>query len=267
MDAREAYRAGDLTAALEGMNTEVRNNPTDQSRRGFLAELLCLSGNLERADIHLDTLGDQDSQAAPHIAVIRQLARAEQARRQFFGEGRVPEFIGAPTDVLKLHLEASLLLREGDAEAAAKKLAEAEEQRPKVSGVCDGEPFDDLRDLDDTTASFLEVLTSTGKYFWIPMERLIHVEFREPKRPRDLMWRQAAMEVRDGPDGEVYIPAIYPDPDGSNSDAAKLGKVTEWIGGDDGSPVRGVGQRTLLVGSDARPIMELQQLSVEAPAS
>ena len=56
-------------------------------------------------------------------------------------------------------------------------LGRAEEQRVKLTGACDEQPFDDLRDVDELTSSFFEVLTSTGKYYWIPLERVESVEF------------------------------------------------------------------------------------------
>ena len=74
-------------------------------------------------------------------------------------------------------------------------LRQAEETRPKVRGVCDGKPFDDFRDLDDLTAAVFEVLTSTGKYYWIPVERVELIELRPVERVRDLLWRRARMVV------------------------------------------------------------------------
>src|SRR5439155_19980783 len=168
----------------------------------FLAELSCLVGDLERADRQLDMLGELDPQAALGVSLFRQLVRAEQARQQFFAEGRIPEVVAEPGPVIKLHLEASVLLRTGDAAGATKLLTQAEEQRPKVKGTSDGKAFDDFRDLDDLTAPFFEVLTSTGKYYWIPIERVELVEFRPVQRLRDLIWRRARMVVHDGPDGE-----------------------------------------------------------------
>ena len=53
------------------------------------------------------------------------------------------------------------------------------------------------------------MLTTTGKYFWIPTERVLSAEFHPPKRPRDLIWRRVSMSVAEGPDGDVYIPVIY----------------------------------------------------------
>jgi len=53
------------------------------------------------------------------------------------------------------------------------------------SGETPSGPFDDLRDADDIMGGTFEVLTTTGKYFWIPMERIVTATFHPPKRPRD----------------------------------------------------------------------------------
>src|SRR5439155_1325758 len=135
-----------------------------------------------------------------------------------------------------------------------------EGQRPRVRGTCDGQPFTDLRDLDDLTAPVFEVLTSTGKYYWIPVERVELVEFRPPARPRDLLWQRARMVVRGGPDGEVYLPTLYSGTHAESDNGLRLGRATEWRGGD-GAPVRGVGRRTFLVGDDTCPILELKELT------
>jgi type VI secretion system protein ImpE len=194
------------------------------------------------------------------VALFRQLIRGEQARRQFFNDGRAPELLDAAPEHLQLHIEASILLRDGKKAEAAEVLARAEEARPQVKGKLDGRAFEDMRDLDDLTASFFEVITSNGKYYLIPMERVAAVEFRAPQRPRDLIWRPAQMSVVDGPDGEVFLPTIYVAPPGSSVDAAGLlGRSTDWVGGD-GAPVRGIGQRTFLVGDESVPILQLGKL-------
>ena len=110
----ELFTAGDLTGAVVTLTDEVKRNPTDQQSRGLLAECLCLAGDLERADKQLDVLTNQDMEAAPALAMFRQVIRAELARREFYAEGRVPEFLDEPTPLLRKHLEASILLRDGE---------------------------------------------------------------------------------------------------------------------------------------------------------
>ena len=261
--AHQHFEAGDIQAAIEAQNAEVKAHPADVDRRGFLAELLCFAGNLDRADLMLDTVFKQAPASAPSIALFRQVIRAEQARRQYFAEGRVPEFLTEPDDHIRHYLEATIALREGNMAEALAAVTQAEEARPAVHGKHNGKPFEDLRDVDDLTAGFFEVLTSTGKYYWVPMERVEYCEFRDVERPRDLIWRRAHMIVAGGPDGEVYLPGIYCQvgTEGADlwDDRARLGRVTDWIGGD-GAPVRGIGQRTLLVGDEAVPLLELGTL-------
>lgn len=256
MSAHQRYQAGDLAGAVAEAVEEVKRNPTDPDRRGLLCEFLAFAGELDRADAQLDALSHQSPEIALGVSLLRQLVRAETARRQFFAEGRLPEFLDPPPEHVRLALEASIDVREGRPAEAAERLTRAEELRPRTPGVADGQAFDDLRDLDDQTAGVFEVLTSNGKYYWVPIDRVDLLEFRTPERPRDLLWRRARLVVRDGPDGEVYLPTIYAATRVEGDDPLKLGRATDWRGGD-ASPVRGLGQRTLLVGDEARPLLEL----------
>ena len=264
MTAKECYQAGDLTGAAAAATEEVKQRPTDVARRLFLAELLCFTGELERADKQLDALGHQDPQTAMVVAMLRQLVRAEQARRDFFAEGRLPEFLEPPPAYLRLHLEASIRLREGRPDEAARLLDDAEQQRPHCAGTAGDAAFDDFRDIDDLTAPLLEVLTSTGKYYWIPVQRVELIEMRPPERPRDLLWRRAHVIVHGGPDGEVFLPSLYAGSSAEADDRLRLGHLTDWRGGD-GSPNRGAGQRMFLVGEEAQGIMELETIAFTNP--
>ncbi len=264
MSTGDLYRAGKLKEAVAAALEEVRSHPTDSGRRLFLSELLCFTGELERADNQLDALGHGDPQIMPWIVEFRQLIRAEQARRDFFALGRPPEFLTRPEGAVKLLLEASIRLREGALQEAALLLDQAEDSRPRVSGTCDGRPFHDLRDLDDQTSCILEVLTTNGTYYWVPIAQVESIEFHEPARSRDLFWRRTHLIVRDGPDGEVYFPVIYPGATDQSDDLIRLGRQTDWRGGD-ATPVRGIGQRIFLVGDEARPILELKTITFQLP--
>ncbi len=262
MSASELIHAGKLKEATAAALDEVRTHPTDAGRRLLLAELLCFGGEFERADNHLDAMGQSDPQTMPWILTFRQLIRAAQARQDFFEAGRLPEFLAKPEGPVSLLLEASILVRDRALPEAAQLLDQAEASRPKPSGTCDGQSFHDFRDLDDQTSCVLEVLTSNGTYYWIPMAQIESIEFHEPTRSRDLIWRRTHLIVNDGPDGEVYVPVLYPGAAAEPDDLIRLGRSTDWRGGD-ASPVRGVGQRTFLVGDEARSIMELKTITFE----
>lgn len=260
--AHEHFQAGRLQEAISAALAEVKREPANIERRGLLAELLCFDRQWERADKQIDTLGHQDPEAIVGLSLIRQLIRAEVSRGECFEQGRPPELLAEPTPWLQKSLESLAALREGDAAAAAQLAQEAEQLRPAVSGTRDETAFDDFRDLDDMTAGIFEVLTSTGKYYWIPIERVQTIEFHPPKRPRDLLWRQAEMSVDDGPYGDVYLPATYFSTDEAD-DQLRLGRGTDWTGGD-GQPMRGRGQRMYLVGDEATSIMQITNLEFSA---
>ncbi len=257
------FRAGRLSEATEAAGAAVRKAPTDLGARVLLAEMLLAGGNLERADVILDAASEADPAAAVVIAEFRQLLRAEMARRQLRRDGRVPEFLGEPGDAERATLAALVALRAGDIAEAARGAATAEAARPRATGLVEGKPIDDFRDADDLSAGFFEVLTTTGKYFWIPTERVESLQFHPPKRPRDLIWRRASMSVQSGPDGEIYLPTTYASEEAELSDALRLGRETAWRELAPGL-VRGIGQRVFLAGDDAVGIMDLTEVSFAA---
>ncbi|MPZ34200.1 MAG: tetratricopeptide repeat protein [Rhodospirillales bacterium] len=265
-EAGRLFREGNLADALTAANAAVRRAPTDIGARVLLAELLAFSGNIERADVVLDACADLDPTAAIVVAEFRQLLRGELARRQLFSDGRVPEFLGEPTAAQRSSLAAIVALRNGDSAEAARLAAEAEEARPHPTGTVRDAAFNDMRDADDLLASCFEVITTTGKYFWIPPERVLLLEFHAAKRPRDLFWRRATMQVADGPDGEVYLPALYPPTTGTAAamtDALRLGRATDWRQAGDGGPTLGLGAVTILVGEDALTWLEMDKVSFQ----
>lgn len=252
-EAGRLFREGRLAEATQAAGAEVRRSPASTGARLLLADLLLLGGSLERADAVLAAAEAVDPQAALPVAEFRQLLRAATARQQVLREGRLPEFLGEPTAAQRLSLEALIALRNGDGAAAAVAVHEAEAARPAVAGEVDGSSFEDLRDADDLWGGNFEVLTMTGKYFWIPIERVESVAFQSPKRPRDLAWRRCTMTVRGGPDGDVFVPALY-DAEGEQADTLRLGRETLWS---EAEPVRGAGQRIFLVGDEGLSVQQL----------
>ncbi|MCI0365252.1 MAG: hypothetical protein L0Y44_02405 [Phycisphaerales bacterium] len=262
MTVKEHYKAGRLSEALASATQEVKQNPSDVTKRRLLCEMLCFAGDLDRADVQLDAIAQMDSTTALDVSLFRQLLRGEQARRQFYDEGRVPEFLDTPTANLQIRLQASIALRDGRPDEAAKLLGQAELERARIAGVCNGEPFDDFRDMDDLTASFFEVLTSNGKYYWVPFEKVDVIEFEAAQRPRDLLWRAAHLVVHGGPDGQVFVPVLYAGSHANDDELVRLGRITDWRQ-TAGPIVRGCGQRSFLVGDGDRSILELTKIEFQ----
>ena len=262
MKSIELFKNGQLDEAIEAAVNSVKNAPTDIKARSAFAELLCFAGDLERADKQLDAMGHVDPGAMVGVSMFRHLVRAEKARFEFYTESRVPEFIQQPSEELQLRLAAHIALRSGDVAEAGEKLAEAERLRKAVSGTCNDQKFDDLRDLDDLLGSVLEVLTSNGKYYWVPFELITSISFDEIEFTRDLLWRPMEIEVTGDLEGRVYAPAMYYGSKDSSDAKVRVGQATDWDDSKEGM-VFGVGQKMLLAGEEAHPFLQVTNIRIE----
>ncbi len=192
--------------------------------------------------------------------LVRQLIRGEILREQVFAEGRPPELVGELPKAATIQLEVCAALRAGQAAEAAELVEQAASVRVPSPLVFNGKNVDDFRDLDDRIAEVLEVITTTGKYYWVPWASLRQLEFSKPERPLDLIWRKAVIDVQNGPEGEVFIPVRYPGPNGEGwDDQLRLGRATSWHGGES-SVVTGLGQKMYLVGDEAQSAMDIDSI-------
>jgi type VI secretion system protein ImpE len=258
--SEELFRDGKLRDAIAAQTAAVRSAPADVNRRWFLVELLCFAEEWDRGDQLLDIISTQAEGMAAAVLRFRGLLRGEQTRRQVMREGRAPQMIGRSAATLQPVVEALLSLREHDAEAAAAKLAEAAAQAPPVAGTRDGtQSFDTFQDVDDVCARLVEFITEGGDYHWVSVGDVSLLEVQPLQRPRDLIWRPSRIEVRDGPAGDVYLPALYVSEGPDIDDAIRLGRRTDWRE-TQGGLVRGMGQRTFLVGDEDVPIHELRRV-------
>ncbi|ASG25151.1 type VI secretion system accessory protein TagJ [Nitrospirillum viridazoti] len=254
-----ALEAGDLFGALSAATAHVQKAPTDTGARYLLAEILCVAGQLERADNQLSVVLNQDPGSMVPVSLLRQLIRAETARQDWYREGRPPEFLTDITAAARLHLEAGVKARAGDGQGAAATLAEAETLRRATTGQHKGAAFADFRDLDDTCGGLLEMLSADGKYFWVGADEVLGLDFAPPKRLSDLIWRPVRLTLRDGTAGSLYMPMIYA---GAGTDGLtdqhRLGRLTDWV--DRHGAILGRGQRCFLLGDDAVGAADLTSL-------
>lgn len=251
-------KEGNLTAALADATAAVKSNPTDTAARGLLAELLCLAGEFERADTHFGLIATQDPGSAVGISLLRRLVRAETARGDWHRAGRLPEVLGESRMDLRPYIEAGIALREGEGDRAARLLEAAETHRSPRAGLCNGREIDDFRDLDDSCGGFLEVLTGAGDYRWVALDAIRSIQLEPPRRPRDLIWREAELELTDETQGTVFLPTVYAGVT-ADMDAYRLGQASEWLETTSGL-VRGKGQRCFLAGDDSLGALELVTL-------
>lgn len=235
-DLSALLREAKLDEARAAAAAAVRAKPADAAARVDFAELLILFGEWDKADAQADLAGTYDTSRAVGLALLRQLIRAAAWRDETFRERRPPDLVTEPD----AHLAAALARLAG---------AQPPEDAPDLSATIDGAAAAPFRDLDDRTAGVLEVLTGNGRYLWVPLAHVASLRPARPERLRDLVWRPAEISVRGGPEGTVYVPALYPFAPGEGSPAQRLGRETDWIEAADGA-VRGIGQRCFLAGDD-----------------
>jgi len=259
--AGDALRAGDIAGALAAATAAVKAKPTDADARWLMAELLLINGEAERADRMLDAAALHEPN--PAVLEFRKLLRAEVLRNQVLREGREPKYQGGDaTPAQKAALQARMLLRLGDVAGSMAAAAEIETVRERAPGRlenADGSNsvhFDDLRDADDLLSAEFEVLTTAGDHLLVPVSRVRSLEFDAPRRTRDLIWRRCSIDLKDGTEGVVYLPAIYVSPAPETDGGLLLGRSTEWTDPETG-PVRGRGPRKLLAGEELVPFTSL----------
>jgi type VI secretion system protein ImpE len=258
-DAREMLKQGQLSNAIQQLTQDLKAKPTDVAARIFLFELLCFSGDLERAGKQLDIVGHQSLEMQVGTGIYQQILAAEKTRRTVFMEGTLPSFLTPPTENLNLYLEALKLIREHEAAKARSSLEKAISAQPVLVGQADGKPFEGFMDADPFLGPFLELIAA-DRYSWLPYEEIRHIELKKPVYLRDMIWQQAKIEARAGDVGEVFLPVLYPGTHTCENEVIKLGRMTDWI--DVGENlVRGVGQRLFLIDGTERAMLEISEIT------
>ncbi len=251
--------AGDLSAAIAKTIDDVKQRPTDLALRTLLFELLCIHGDLDRAEKHLDVVSQQDEKTEWAVQVYRNILAAERNRRRLWSEGLAPEFLFDPPGYVQHHLQAINRLREGNAAEAATLLNESVQQRGEVVARRGDGPAAVFQDCDDVLAPVLELIILRD-YLWVPMEQVKELEVSVPERLRDLIWAPVRLELHDGSQRRGYMPVLYPGTHQQADDQVKLGRKTDWRETGSPGPMLGVGQKMFLHGDDAISLLDLREV-------
>ena len=261
MSASELFKAGQLKEAIEAQTKEVKANPTDPGRRLFLFELLAFAGDLDRARLQIEAVRYDDPARDTSVQLYRRLLDSEAARRATFNDSKAIAFLTEIPFHVRMRMDAVRnflpLHRVVD---AANLLNGARNATPNLKVVLNGTTYDGLHDADDLFGTVIEVMTN-GLYYWVPLELVVSLAMNDPKAPRDLLWIPARIELTDGQNGEVFLPALYPGSHLHPDDAVKLGRSTDWKSVENG-PVLGIGQKTYLAGEETFGLLDWRELKV-----
>jgi type VI secretion system protein ImpE len=260
MDAKQLFDSGHLQAAISQLTADVKASPRDLRNRIFLFELLCFTGDWQRAERQLDAVAQVSGDATVElgIEVYRGILRAEASRRQLFqGESRQPKFLSEPPPYTALHLKALTEIIEQHFDQAETSLKESSALRKNLQGQIDDTHFDDFKDGDDLIAPFLEVIVRAD-YLWLALEDIVRLEIPPPRTLRDLLWIPGKVELREQQTIDVFIPVQYYGSSDHAENPVKLGRMTVWENVGEETNL-GKGQRTFLIDGDERSLLEIRK--------
>jgi type VI secretion system protein ImpE len=260
-DAEAALRAGDARGALQHLTAAVRAKPADPSLRIFLAQLLCVLGQWERAHTQLNVLADLDAETVPMRETVGHAIRCELMRAQVFAGKRTPMVFGQPDEWLALLVESLLQHGSGQPALAEDLAARAFEAAPAVSGRIDGTPFEWIADADSRLGPVLEACVN-GRYYWVPFSRLATVVFDAPEDLRDCVWMPALLTFSNGGETVALIPTRYPGSESSADAAICLARKTEWKAAG-AERWEGLGQRVLATDAGEHDLMAVRTIELD----
>ncbi len=232
MTARELFNAGQVREAEKSLAAYLRDHPTDTTQRTFLFELLCFSGQYDRAEKHLGILAEGSKNTQLGAVLYYSALHAEKTRHELFRTEQYPTTVAG--------------------------------QSPR--GKLNGKPFESITDADPQIGSRLEVFAA-GAYLWIPFEHITSIVIPPPQRLRDTLWAPAMVLAGpsfEGADlGEVLLPCIYPFSWKDSNEAVWLGRTTEWCV-DEKNREYPIGQKMLLVDGEEIPLLEIRSIEFES---
>jgi type VI secretion system protein ImpE len=248
-----------LAEELANLQQSIRGDAANAKLRIHLFQLLCVTGQWQRALSQLQLCAQMDVKSLPMAQTYREAIRMELFRAEVFAGKRTPQVMGQPPKWIGPLLEALKMDAAGDAKAAASLRSQAlDEAEPRACTV-DGKSCEWLCDGDVRIGPTIEIIAN-GQYYWLPFESCQGIAIEAPVDMRDLVW--AAGEVMLPNEGRipVLIPARYPGTEAQEIDALRLSKTTEWLAAGEDAWT-GTGQKTLMSDLGEHPLLETRLIT------
>ena len=213
---------GKLSESLSRCAELLQDEPMNFDIRSLFVELLCINGELERADKQLDFMVQKKPEFAVGAVNLRHLIRAQQSRLDFYQGKGIPQLFHESDDLDKLFLQMHVAQLEGDIAGAVERSTELESLR--INNQSDN-PMNQIRDLDDSLNAYLEVLGTNGEFYLARYSEIENLTVKPAESFLETIWLRVDITIKNGPTGTAHLPAVYAN---STTDIEKLGQVTEW---------------------------------------
>ena len=253
---KEMIQEGRLADAISYLEGLLREDPLNVDFKSTFIELLCINGELERADKMLNNIVQKHPDFLIGASNLRQLIRAEQSRQDFIEGKSIPSIFSESDAHIESFMKLRLEITQGEEKAISESALALETTRPKVKLAINNNDTSEVRDLDDSLGGFIEIFGTDGKFYVAQLNEIEYMYFQPVTSLLEQVWRKVELSIKDGPSGEAHVPLVYGT---SKTDAEKLGRETDWkeIAPD---VMIGVGQKMWFVNEDAFPMSNIEKL-------
>jgi type VI secretion system protein ImpE len=263
MTAEEYLKQGDLAAALQRLQEQVRAQPAKAEYRVFLFQLLAVMGQWERALTQLNVAAELDAATLAMVAMYRQVIACERFREDVFLGRQDPVVFGKPEEWVALLLSALKLTAQGEYAKSQALRNQAFELAPVVSGKIDGIEFEWLADSDVRLGPVLEAMVE-GRYLWVPIQNISSIAIDKPVDLRDVAWLPAHFTWINGGESYGVMPGRYPCSYDNDDPLLALSRKTIWE--DCGNELfLGLGQKILTTETTDYPLLDVRSIHFNAP--
>ncbi|WDE01185.1 type VI secretion system accessory protein TagJ [Thalassomonas actiniarum] len=257
-EIKSMLQQGRLTDVISHIETQLRDDPLNVDLKSALVELLCINGELERADQLINAMVQKHPDLIVGASNLRLLIRAAQERQDFLQGQGVPNLFNERDEYLEAFMKLNLEINQGQQGEALQQVCEQlERSRPDTRVKINDSSRKIVRDLDDTLGGFIEIFGTDGKFYIAQLAEVDYVHFKPVSSLLEQVWRRVDLSIKGGPSGEAYLPLVYAN---SVTDKQKLGRETDW---QQLAPEvsRGAGQKMWFVDDKAMAISEVNHIN------
>lgn len=250
-EIQNLIKNGKLSESLSRCADILQDEPMNFDIRSIFVELLCINGELERADKQLDFMVQKKPEFSVGAVNLRHLIRAQQSRLDFYQGKGIPQLFHESDERDKLFLQIHVAQLKGDVAQAVEKSKQLEELRSQTES---DNPSSQIRDLDDSLNPYVEVLGTNGEFYLARYSEIDSLAIKPAESFLENIWLRVDIVIKNGPSGTAHLPAVYAN---STSDIEKLGQVTEWEEKDECLHL-GKGLKMLFINDEAVVFTELK---------
>ena len=214
-----------LDQQIQEIEVQIRTQPGDAAHRWALFQLLCMTGDWERAIQQLQLWAKLDKQERMAQA-YRDLIRAERWRAKVLAGLERPSFVLEPPNWIEGLIDALRLTAEERIDEADAARETALDAAPLTAARTPHGHADWIADSDSRLGPVFEIITA-GSYRWVPFADIATWHITPPSALIDLIWAPCVLTLTDGSTLRGFVPARYPGSE-SGSDALRRGRETSW---------------------------------------